>query len=86
MNDAEEGPAERGRYAVYVTDNGTVIARATGLCESCSTCGCGQQQENIDLGPDKLMDTVERFGMEIPAPMKAMARGMLKMMAARNGG
>jgi hypothetical protein len=43
-------PAERGRYALYPTpDGGLIIARAAGICETCSDCGCGEQAEPITV-------------------------------------
>jgi len=41
-------PVERGRYAIYLDRFGLSIARATGICESCATCGCGEQQEPLN--------------------------------------
>lgn len=42
-----EGP---GRYAVYEAPDGDwVLARATGLCETCRGCGCGEQAEPVPL-------------------------------------
>jgi len=47
--DAAE-PAERGRYAVYSSpDGGLVIARASGICETCANCGCGEQADPITI-------------------------------------
>jgi len=74
-------PAERGRYAIYQSDDGAlVIPRATGLCESCSNCACGTQQEPL----------------RVPGPLVKMARAaaerggagpaaMLKMLKAGAG-
>ena len=45
-------PVERGRYAAFPQPDGTqglMIYRATGLCATCRDCGCGDQQEPIDL-------------------------------------
>ena len=42
-------PAERGRYAVYEADGGLVIARASGICETCANCGCGEQVDPITV-------------------------------------
>ena len=43
-------PAERGRYALYPTpDGGLIIARAAGICATCSDCGCGEQAEPITV-------------------------------------
>lgn len=42
-----EGP---GRYVIYAGPaGGWVIARATGLCETCRDCGCGQQQDPLPI-------------------------------------
>jgi hypothetical protein len=44
-----EGP---GRYVVLkVAEGEWVLARAVGICESCRSCGCGAQADNIPL-PD----------------------------------
>ena len=43
------GPAERGRYAVYEADGGLVIARASGICDTCANCGCGEQSDPITV-------------------------------------
>jgi hypothetical protein len=52
-------PAERGRYAIYEeADGGLVIPRSTGLCETCSECGCGEQAEPL----------------RVPGPLVKMAR------------
>jgi hypothetical protein len=52
-------PAERGRYAIYEEDDGgLVIPRSTGLCETCSECGCGEQAEPL----------------RVPGPLVKMAR------------
>ena len=48
MTDSE--PAERGRYAVYDDGGGgLVIARASGICETCAGCGCGEQADPITV-------------------------------------
>ena len=40
--------AERGRYAVYQTDDGGVlISRAGPLCDRCRECGCGEQLPQV---------------------------------------
>ncbi len=44
-----EGP---GRYVVLkVAEGEWVLARAVGICETCRSCGCGEQAQNIAL-PD----------------------------------
>lgn len=43
-------PSERGRYAIYEqADGGLVIPRASGLCETCSACTCGEQVEPLQV-------------------------------------
>lgn len=54
-----EGPAEApapeviegpGRYIVRRgPDGGWVVGRATGICERCVSCGCGEQAELIQV-------------------------------------
>jgi hypothetical protein len=74
-------PGERGRYALFSTDAGPVIARATGLCDRCLECGCGTQQEPIDLTPPGVMRFIRDHDITLPGP-----RELLRMMAGRNGG
>jgi hypothetical protein len=77
--DAE--PAERGRYAVYQENGGPpVLARATGLCETCTACGCGDQQEPVELSPGGLMKVLSRNGVKLPGPKE-----ILKLMAVHHG-
>lgn len=41
---------ERGRYAVTgMPDGSWVITRAGPLCEACSDCGCGEQQDPVPV-------------------------------------
>jgi hypothetical protein len=39
-----------------------MLYRATGLCETCSSCGCGTQQEPIDLSMKGLMQARAQLG------------------------
>jgi len=57
-------PAERGRYVLYPhpSGRGMLIGRATGLCDRCSSCGCGDQQELIDLSPAGIAATIKKMG------------------------
>ena len=51
-------PVERGRYAAFPQpdgSNGLMIYRATKLCDRCRDCGCGDQQDPIDLSLKGLM-------------------------------
>lgn len=73
-------PAERGRYALYDTPAGPVIGRATGLCDTCANCGCGDQQEPIDLTPAGVMRLIRERGITLPSP-----REMLKMFGGTRG-
>lgn len=73
---------ERGRYALYATDKGPVIARATGLCGTCLNCGCGHQEDPIDLTPAGVMRFIKEHNISLPGP-----RELLKMMSGgHNGG
>ena len=51
--DAPAGPEpfERGRYSLFEApgEQGMLIYRATGLCDRCAGCGCGEQQDVIPL-------------------------------------
>lgn len=54
MNDNQQQPAEpleRGRYALYETGQGLVIARASGICQTCQECGCGTARDKLELPP-----------------------------------
>lgn len=42
---------ERGRYALFQTPEGLVLARAVDTCERCQRCGCGTQADPLPL-PD----------------------------------
>jgi hypothetical protein len=57
-------PSERGRYAVYPHPSapGMLIYRATGTCQTCQACGCGDQQEVIDLSPAGVMAMARKMG------------------------
>jgi hypothetical protein len=68
----QAAPAERGRYALYPHPGGQgwMISRATGTCDRCTTCGCGDQQEVIDLSPGGVAGLIKR------------ARGLGKMKGA----
>lgn len=72
-------PLERGRYAVYGTpDGGLVITRASGICQRCQDCGCGDKQEPIGPIPGSLIAMAKAAAagkMKIPQAMKAMMRG-----------
>jgi len=65
---------ERGRYALFGDGKLTnlVISRATNLCQSCSSCGCGDQQEIISIG------AIIRDMMRHPADMMKAARAMMR--------
>jgi hypothetical protein len=58
---------ERGRYRILAgRPTGFIIARAKDTCERCQNCGCGDQQENLDLTPlgaAKLMRRAREAGM-----------------------
>jgi hypothetical protein len=66
-------PAERGRFALYPQEKGMIIAYVTGLCDTCQGCGCGQQQEPIDLTPQGVTGLLAKMG-----GLKAL-RGMIRL-------
>lgn len=78
-------PAERGRYAIYRTqDGGILIARTAGLCDTCQACGCGQPQEHIGPVPGpvlQFMENVRDSGGKLPGPAE-----MLKLVGIMRSG
>ena|ERR1700678_4110094 len=68
-----EGP---GRYKIYeAPDGGWVIARATGICGTCQGCGCGEQEEPVQI-PGIIVGLARSQG-------KGKLLGMLKARAGR---
>ena len=54
MTDQEVAAApqtlEAGRYKLaQAPDGGLVLGRATGLCDACSGCGCGDQSPPVHV-------------------------------------
>jgi hypothetical protein len=67
-----EGP---GRYKIFpAPDGGWVIARATGLCEKCGGCGCGEQAEPVQV-PGMVVQLARQGGA---AKMLGMRKGAAK--------
>jgi hypothetical protein len=59
-------PLESGRYKVFPQDSGFVIARAVNTCDRCQACGCGDQQEPLDISPAgvaRLIGQARKAGM-----------------------
>jgi hypothetical protein len=74
---------ERGRYLTVRTGpRSLLIHRATPLCDRCAECGCGVQQDPIDLSPGGIMKMMSAGGIELPGIGELMS--MRK--AGRNGG
>ena len=71
-------PLERGRYAVYGTgDGGLLIARTSGICQTCQDCGCGQQAEPVGPIPGTLVAMAKAAAagkMNVSQAMRAMVR------------
>ncbi len=68
-----EGP---GRYIVRRgPDGGWVVGRATGICERCANCGCGEQAELIQI-PGMVIQLAMSQG-------KGKILGMLKAATSR---
>jgi hypothetical protein len=56
---------ERGRYAAFPQPDGAqglMIYRATGLCQTCRDCQCGDQQEPIDLSVKGMLSMRAQLG------------------------
>ena len=69
---------EQGRYRVLADGQGSWwLYRATGTCETCQGCGCGEQQEPVEL-PD--------LSLGMMAVMGWMARNGNKGVMASLGG
>ena len=78
---------ERGRYlAVRTGAQSMVIYRAIALCERCSDCGCGDQQDPIDLSPGGIMRLVAASGVNLGDVLGGVREGRKAAKAARNGG
>jgi hypothetical protein len=75
------GPVERGRYALYRTpDDGVLIARASGICETCQECGCGEQQENFGPVSAVMLQAAQLAGQgRIPEAMKLLMANGIKL-------
>ena len=50
-NGTEPQVVESGRYRMFESADGLVLARAYGTCDRCQECGCGTQAEPLPL-PD----------------------------------
>ena len=75
-------PGERGRYAVYLQDDGgIVIARAAGICAACQDCGCGTQAEPLTI--PAALASMARMAAE--GKMKLPSVKQLKAMAGARG-
>jgi hypothetical protein len=82
-----EEAEERGRYlAVRTGAQQMVIYRAVNLCETCSGCGCGEQQDPIDLSPGGIMRLVAGSGINLGDVLGGVREGRRQAKAARNGG
>jgi hypothetical protein len=71
---------ERGRHAITgMADGSWVITRAGPLCDRCSECGCGEQQEPITIPSFAvsmlMMDPEKRAKLNPVAMLKRMMNG-----------
>ena len=70
-------PLERGRYAIFETpDGGWAIARASGICDTCQGCGCGEQHEAIPV-PAMLVPFITGQVEITKGGMMGLMKGML---------
>lgn len=77
-----EGPAERGRYAVNLHPDGSIaITRATGICDTCQSCGCGTPADPIRI-PAALAHMAR---MAAEGKMKLPSIGQLRQMQGAKG-
>ena len=78
----ETPEGERGRYlSVQTGQQSLMIYRTIGLCEQCAACGCGEQQDPIDLSVGGIAKLLARGNITLPSPGDLMR--MAK--AGRNG-
>lgn len=67
---------ESGRYKLWQEPNGyPAIARATGLCERCQSCGCGDQQPLVTMAGMMQMALQNGFSLGSLKGMFKAARG-----------
>jgi hypothetical protein len=59
--DQAEQAAMRGRFALYPQDKGVIVGYATGLCGTCLACGCGQNQDPLDLTPAGMVGMMKKI-------------------------
>jgi hypothetical protein len=66
---------EAGRYKAFEAPDGSwVLARATGTCESCQSCGCGEQADPIHI--PAMFVAMAKSGGGLGSKLKGlMARG-----------
>ena len=59
---------------MFARPDGPLIYRAVNLCERCLSCGCGDQQEPIDLTPAGVMKLIQANGgmSLLPGPLRGL--------------
>ena len=81
----EETPApdtaERGRYAVRdMPDGGVLIYRAANLCDTCLSCGCGDQLPPLGPIPGTMVEAARLAAQgRLPEAMKIMMANGFRM-------
>ena len=81
---------ERGRHAITgLPDGSWVITRAGPICDTCQSCGCGEQQEPIHI-PAMIVSLItmdpERRAKLNPAALMARLMGWGKLRGMGAGG
>ena len=56
-------------------DGGWKVARAVGICDTCQACGCGEQQELIEV-PGMVIQVARSGGFSFSA-LRGMAKAAL---------
>lgn len=72
---------EVGRYRLFQTDAGLVLARAVDTCERCQGCGCGTQADPLAL-PDPRRGRAHLIGWLTTNANRGLMAAVSKAMTA----
>jgi hypothetical protein len=74
-----EPVVEVGRYRLFQTESGLVLARAVDTCERCQGCGCGTQADPLPL-PDPRRGRAHLLGWMATNANKGLMRALTGVM------